>query len=91
VGGNAHANVLLSIIDLFPRRSGTLALFSSFFSLTLNTGLLKKFAAAQFRKNAFLLYTLIEAPQETFETFVFLRDYISQRLSLSFVQSRQKP
>jgi hypothetical protein len=70
--------VLLSIIDLFPRRSGTLALFSSFFSLAFDTGFLEKFAAAQFRKDTFLLYTLVEAPQETFETFVFLRDYIGQ-------------
>jgi hypothetical protein len=70
--------VPFSIIDLFPRRSGTLAFLSSFFSLTLNAGLLEKLAAAQIRQDAFLLDPLVEAPQETFETFVFLRDYISQ-------------
>jgi len=77
-GQAAHTNVLFSIINLFPRRSGTLAFLCSIFSLSLDAGFLEKLAAAQFRKNTFLLDTFVEAPQETFETFVFLRDYISQ-------------
>jgi hypothetical protein len=54
---------LLELGSLLLWWSGTLAFFCSFFSFTLNTGLLEKFAAAQFRKDTFLLHPLIEAPQ----------------------------
>jgi hypothetical protein len=47
----------------FPWWSGAFALLGGFFAFALNTGLLKKFAAAQLGKDSFLLYSLVEPPQ----------------------------